>query len=422
MDARLALDGGTPVAAEPLRPVWPRVTVDLEKRLIAQAHTALSIYDNSGVVADFEEAFRAYVGAARALATSSGTAALHSIYYAAGFGPGDEVICCDYGFFITAAPLVHLGARPVFVDCERDGTISVAEVEQAITPRTRAIVATHMWGQPARMRELRRVCDRSGILLLEDCSHAHGARIGGDVVGSHGDAAAWSLQARKTLWAGEGGILCTRHDDIYERALLLGHFNARALQDIAPSSPNHRYAFTGVGLKYRAHPLAMALALPQIGTLDQLIEGRQLAASAMIAAFHDVAGMEVLSQSSHDIIHGYYALVVLVDPAKCGFDREHFLRAMRAENIWYTEIPGQMGTMSDHALFADLDPGRDADGAFETSRRITATAVKFFVPAVGIDYPDADNVVKLITEAIHKVGHLLPTHARVGYGTDGASY
>src|SRR6266568_4221347 len=97
----LAIHGGSPVASQPVHEVWPRLTPDLEACLVVQARDSLSIYDRSGIVQEFEDAFAGYVGVPRALATSSGTVALHSLYYGARIGPGDEVICCDYGFFPT---------------------------------------------------------------------------------------------------------------------------------------------------------------------------------------------------------------------------------------------------------------------------------------------------------------------------------
>jgi perosamine synthetase len=404
--ADLAIRGGRPVAAQPVQEVWPRLTPELEACLLAQARDALSIYGRSGIVEDFEDAFAEYVGVSRTLATSSGTAALHSVYYGARIGPGDEVICCDYGFFATVTPLLQLGATPVFVDCARDGTISVDAAEAAITGKTRAIIVTHMWGQPAQLTALRELCDSKGLLLFEDCSHAHGARFAGQVVGSTGDAAAWSLQAQKTIWAGEGGVLATSHQDLYERALLLGHFNRRALQEIPESSPNFASAFTGTGLKYRAHPLGLALALPQIKTVDQLLEGRQQSAKILIDALTSISGIAVMRNSQQGIVHGNYALVALIDPDACGFDRHDFTAAMHAENIHVVSIPRQMNSMSQYSVFTQAGPAGDTArvaGPLDESLRITATAIKFFVPAAEEDLTgNTDTTV--IADAISKVG------------------
>lgn len=402
----LAIYGGRPVAAEPVREVWPRMTPELHACLDAQAKEGLSIYDRSGIVAEFEDAFAGYVGVPRALATSSGTAALHSLYYGARIGPGDEVICCDYGFFATVTPLLQLGATPVFADCSPDGTLSVASAEAAVTSKTKAIMVTHMWGQPARMDALRALCDKKGLLLFEDCSHAHGARFDGQVVGSLGDGAAWSLQAQKTIWAGEGGVLATGRQDLYERALLLGHFNLRALQEIPPSSPNFASAFTGTGLKYRAHPLGLALALPQIKSVDQLLQDRHLAATDLIDALTSIPGIELVRNSQPGIAHGYYALVALINRDECGFGREAFTAAMHAENICTVSIPRQMNSLSQYPVFTQPGPtgvtARVA-GELDVSRRMTATAVKFFVPASAADLT-AETSPEVVARAIRKVG------------------
>jgi perosamine synthetase len=408
--AGLAWHGGRPVAPSPVLPVWPRMTEAMQERLQDQARQQLSIYDRSGVVRDFESAFAEYVGVHLALATSSGTAALHSIYYGADIGPGDEVICCDYGFFATVTPLVFQGARPVFVDCTMDGTISVAAAEAAITGRTRAIMVTHMWGQPAQLDELQALCERHGLLLLEDSSHAHGARYRGSVVGSFGAASAWSLQANKTIWAGEAGVLVTKDPELYERALLLGHFNRRALQEIPETSPNHAFAFTGTGLKYRAHPLGLALALPQMETLDQLIEGRQKSAAMLIDALLNIPGVRVLARQEPGTVHGYYALVALIDPAACGFDRQAFLQAMQAENMYLVSVPRQMRSMREYELFARHGAlGNDqpaADHPLVNSAQITETAVQFFVPSAAADLTDGTDA-SVVAEAIYKVGTAL---------------
>jgi dTDP-4-amino-4,6-dideoxygalactose transaminase/predicted dehydrogenase len=406
-DPGLAINGGRPVSALPISPAWPRVTDELKDALIAQAGQDISIYDRSGIIQEFEDAFASYVGIPTALATSSGTAALHSLYYGAGIGSGDEVICSDYGFFATAAPLVHLGAHPVLVDCSDDGTISVESAEAAITSRTRAIMVTHMWGQPARLDKLRALCDRKRLLLFEDCSHAHGARFDGSVVGSVGDAAAWSLQARKTVWAGEGGVLGTWDAALFERALLLGHFNLRALQQIPESSPNFALAFTGTGLKYRPHPLGLALALPQIGKLDQVIAGRQKSATILREALSTISGIQFLLREEYGTVHGYYALVALIDQEACGFGRESFIDALRAENVYTASIPRQMATMSHHRLFqmnlARNSELRPPNHFIDNSLRITATAINFFVPSATTDLTEEADV-SVVAEAIYKVG------------------
>jgi perosamine synthetase len=389
------------VSAERVDFPWPVLTHGLERALLDQARSALSIYDRSGVVAAFEDAFSSYVGVPHALATSSGTCALHSIYYGLHLRQGDEVIVSDYGFFATATPLLPLEAHPVFVECEPDGTIAVSSVCEAISSRTRAVVATHMWGMPGRVDELQKLCMDHGLALVEDCSHAHGARLGGRVVGSFGQAAAWSLQAEKTLWAGEGGVLTTKLTDVFERALLIGHFNQRALRDITPESPNHEFAFTGTGLKFRAHPLGLALALAQLPSLDQTIQARQATADQLIGALERIRGIRILSRSYPSRLHSYYGLIALIDPTKCGFTREDFVDILRAEGIYCVRIPKQMSSLSMYPVFAGRCTSKV--NANSWSRRIGPWSVCFFVPALLASDRDRQNF-EFVIEAVQKVG------------------
>ncbi len=400
--SRLAIHGGLPLAPSPIRFQWPVMTDRIASAVATQLREATSLYDRSGIVGRFEDAFAGYSSQTRTLAVCSGTAALHSLYYGSRLGAGDEVICSDYGFFATITPLLHLGVRLVLVDSTANGTIDVAQIESACTVRTKAVVATHMWGQPADVVTLRRICDDRGLLLFEDCSHAYDSRIGERVVGSFGDGAAWSMQAKKTLCAGEGGVLATNNEDIFERALLLGHFNQRALRDIRPDSGNARYAFTGTGLKYRAHPLALAMALAQLDDLAALVDGRQEPADMICAALNELPGVRLLSRSTGSTRHSYYSLVALFDPAECGYAREQFVAALRAENIRIADVPLQMRSMHHYPLVQDAGFGQNGYG-FSNSLRITGQALKFFIPSVVSE----DSVLEktaICAEAIRKVG------------------
>jgi dTDP-4-amino-4,6-dideoxygalactose transaminase len=134
------------------------------------------------------------------------------------------------------------------------------EIEKKITDKTKAIVVTHMWGIPCDMDAITVIAKKHNLRLLEDCSHAHGAKFNEQKVGTFGDAAVWSLQGQKTVTGGEGGILLTDDGEIHTRALLLGQYNKRCKQEIPRDHPLYQYALTGFGLKLRAHPLAIAMA------------------------------------------------------------------------------------------------------------------------------------------------------------------
>lgn len=205
MSSPLALLGGTPSVTEPgPHFTWPPLSGRTTKAVNDQLATSISIYDRSGVIAELEDALAEYHGVQHALLTSSGTAALYSMYAAVGIGPGTEVIVPAYTFFATVTPLLHLSAIPVLAECDEQGNLDPKDVARRVTDQTVAIVVTHMWGTPANVRALRAIADERGVMLLEDGSHAHGAYVGARKVGTFGRAAAFSMNGPKPLSAGEG--------------------------------------------------------------------------------------------------------------------------------------------------------------------------------------------------------------------------
>ncbi len=207
----------------------PQIDTDIRVSVLKQLEEDISIYDNGGIYKTLENALAKIFPTKYLLTVSNGTNALYSMFFGANIGYKDEVIVPAYTFFATATPLFQLGAVPILCDSEENGNISSKAVEKLITSKTKAVVITHMWGVPCDMDLLSKVCKKHNILLLEDCSHAHGATYKNHVVGTHySDAAAWSMQGKKLITAGEGGLLATNNKEIFERAVLLGHFNKRA--------------------------------------------------------------------------------------------------------------------------------------------------------------------------------------------------
>ena len=177
----------------------------------------------------FEEAFKTHLGVGYAIATSSCTGALHMGMAALDIGPGDEVIMADTHWIASAAPIVHLGAKPVFVDILPDSwCLDPALVEQAITPRTKAILAVHLYGNLCAMDELLTLGERHGIPVIEDAAEAIGSVYHGRRAGSMGRFGAFSFHGTKPLTTGEGGMFVTNDADLYERVLTLSnHGRAR---------------------------------------------------------------------------------------------------------------------------------------------------------------------------------------------------
>jgi len=210
-----------------------------------------------------ERAFAALHGATYAVATSSGTTALTATLLAHGIGPGDEVIVPAFSFFATAGSVLSVGAKPIFADVEPDTcTLSVTAATAAVTSRTRAVLAVHLYGHPADLPALSALCQERGLILLEDAAQAHLARIGERSVGTFGTAA-FSLYATKNATTGEGGIVLTSEADIYERL--------RRIRNHGRSQPD---LHGSLGFNFRLTNLAAAVGLPQLARLPAWTQKR----------------------------------------------------------------------------------------------------------------------------------------------------
>ncbi|SDL66082.1 dTDP-4-amino-4,6-dideoxygalactose transaminase [Glycomyces sambucus] len=357
MTSPLALLGGTSAIDRPgPHFTWPPITDATRKAVADQLDTAVSIYDRSGVIADLEDALATYFGVRYALLTSSGTAALYSMYAAAGIGPGMEVIVPAYTFFATVTPLLHVGATPVLAECDERGNLDPADVLTRITHRTRAIAVTHMWGAPADVIELRRIADLHGLRLFEDGSHAHGATAAGRKIGSFGDAAAFSMNGPKPLSAGEGGFLLTDDSEIHHRALLHGQYNKRCRNEIPKTDDLYRYAVTGMGLKHRIHPLAAAMGLEQLGNLDTYLAGRDETATYLRDQLSDIPGIEPIAPAEGDR-SSWYGLILRYRPDQLnGLTLDHYFEALQAEGALEADRPGSTCPLNLLPLFQEPGP------------------------------------------------------------------
>ncbi|MFB8053510.1 DegT/DnrJ/EryC1/StrS family aminotransferase [Streptomyces rubiginosohelvolus] len=291
MTTTLALDGGAPTLPDSPQLQWPRLTPahhDAVHKLLDAAE--LSYYGREGEAERLENQWRTRLGGAHTLAVSSGTAALHSAFYALGAEPGTEVICPTNTFLATVMPLIQTGATPVLADAEDDtGNIDPASIKNAITDKTVGIVVTHLWGHPCDMDAITAIAREHNLWIVEDCSHAHGATYSGREVGSIGDAAAISFQSAKLVFAGQGGLFAAREREVFERAVLLGHFRVRAKQDV--TSDLGRYASTGFGLNYRMHPVSAALARVSTEQMDDLIQQRQAKLNRLTERLSQIPGL-----------------------------------------------------------------------------------------------------------------------------------
>lgn len=349
---KLAIDGGTPIMSkEKGKFVHPKITKEIEEAVIDQLHDTISIYDNSNIFKKFEDEFAKYHNKKYGLVTSSGTSALHSLYDAIGLKKGDEVICPIYTFFATVTPIFQTGAKPVFVDCDETGNMDYKKVEEKINSNTKAIMVTHMWGYPCKMDELRKIADKYGIYLLEDCSHAHGGEYKGKKLGEWSDAAAFSLQGNKIITGGEGGIVITNNKYIYKNCILLGHYNKRCKQEINPNSTDYKYAVTGKGLKLRAHPLAIRIAYEQFKHLDEINKTKHDMVEIVRNTIDQIDGLS-LNVPYDGSKCSYYALIIKYDPSKFNnVPIEKFIKALNEEGGVEFDKPGSTCPLNRLELF-----------------------------------------------------------------------
>lgn len=217
----------------------------------------------------FEEAIKAHLGVKYAIATSSCTGALHMGMAALGIGPGDEVIMADTNWVATAAPIVHLGAKPVFVDILEDSwCLDPALVEAAITPRTKAVVAVHLYGNLCEMDTLLAIGEKYGIPVIEDAAEAIGSVYHGKRAGSMGKFGSFSFHGTKTVTTGEGGMFVTNDPALYEHVLKLSN-HGRARGQTKQFWPEM------IGFKYKMSNIQAAIGCAQMERIDALIERKR---------------------------------------------------------------------------------------------------------------------------------------------------
>jgi dTDP-4-amino-4,6-dideoxygalactose transaminase len=206
----------------------------------------------------FEREFALVAGTSQAIAVNSGTAALHLALVAAGVGAGDEVITVPFTFVATVAAICHAGAQPVFVDIDaRSFTIDVAQIEAAITPRTKAILPVHLYGQAADIDPIRSIADRHGLVVIEDAAQAHASQYRGRPCGSLGDLGCFSFYPSKNLGAcGEGGLIATSNRVFADRLRLLRDWGQTArYQHVIPGYNARMDAFQGAILRVKLRHL-----------------------------------------------------------------------------------------------------------------------------------------------------------------------
>ena len=273
----------------------------------------------------FEAQFRDHLGVRHAIATSSCTGALHLGLAALRISPGDEVILADTNWVASVAPVVHLGATPVFVDILPDSwTLDPERVEAAITPRTRAIIAVHLYGNLCQMDELLALGDRHGIAVVEDAAEALGSVYHGRRAGSVGRFGAFSFHGSKTLTTGEGGMFVTDDGALYEEVLTLSN-HGRARGQTKQFWPDV------VGYKYKMSNLQAAIGCGQMERIDALTQRKREILVRYRELLSPYDGVSMNPEPS-GTVNGAWMPTAVFDP-ETGVTRDRLQAAFAEQNI-----------------------------------------------------------------------------------------
>jgi len=285
-------------------------------------------------IAAFEQALAERVGARYAVAFSSGTAALHGACFAAGIGPGDEVITTPITFLASSNCVLYCGGRPVFADIRLDTyNIDPDAIARLITDRTRAIIPVDFAGQPAEIDRIMALAKERGLVVIEDAAHALGATYDGRQVGSLADMTMFSFHPVKHITTGEGGVIVTDNETYYEKLLLFrNHGMTRDPKKLLANDGPWYYEMHELGYNYRITDIQAALGLSQLGKLDRFVEMRRSIARTYTEAFAGMEGLVVPHQ--HPKADSSWHLYVLRwEPDRFRRTRREIFEALRAENI-----------------------------------------------------------------------------------------
>jgi UDP-4-amino-4-deoxy-L-arabinose-oxoglutarate aminotransferase len=280
-------------------------------------------------VARFEGLFAEYLGCRHALGVTSCTGALHMALLALGVGAGDEVITTPMTFVATATAIMEAGARPVFVDVEPEtGNLDAARVEAAITPRTRAIVPVHLYGQMCDMRALRAIADRRGLVLIEDAAHCVEGERDGVRPGQLSEAACFSFYATKSLTCGEGGAVVTNSAEVARKLRLLRLHGVTKTADDRSREGYLHWDIVTLGWKYNMDNIQAALLLPQMARLDENWKKRLALAERYQARLSGIPGLS-WPRTAPGVRHAWHLFAAWVH----GGRRDPVVESLQAQGI-----------------------------------------------------------------------------------------
>jgi len=322
-DARLAMDGGRPAV-----PSWPSSAPHFgsaEAKGLARVMMSKQLGCTGGTeVPALEREFAKIYGAPKAVASTSGTSAIHVAVAAVNPDPCDEIITTAMSDMGTAIPILLANCIPVFADVDPlTGSLTAATIAKKITPRTRAVIVVHLFGRPADMAPIVDLCRPKGIAIIEDCAQSHFAEYKGKKVGTFGDLGCFSLQQSKQITCGDGGLTLVNREDLIERAsLFIDKGRSRKAGRV------HLF----LGANYRMTELAGTVARAQLAKGPQLIAARRTAANALSAKLAGMPGI-IVPKDAPGTNPSWWLYNFLIDEARVGVNADTFCDALGMEGV-----------------------------------------------------------------------------------------
>ena len=342
----LAINGGTKAVTVKPKENWKGPVQKIKQLVCQMIDEGIWSQCGQGISLEFEEKFKEYIGTKYCLSQNNGTSALWSAYYAAGIGPGDEVLHPAYTWICSISPAVHMGARPVFCEIDPETLlIDPYDMEKRITEKTKAVSIVHLYGNVCDMDAIMSIAKKHGIIVIEDCSHSYGAEWDNKKVGTIGDIGCFSMQGGppadtsggtgKPLPGGEAGLVITNNRDYYEKILLFCHLNRPGLDEEFTNPVYRELAPTNLGLKFRAHPWALAGGLIFLESLDERNEKRTKYRSKIFKALSNIKGVMPVKSYPKAKPAGFYGgMHMLYLPEELdGLPAERFIEALKAEGV-----------------------------------------------------------------------------------------
>lgn len=324
--AQLAINGGEPVVKRNFPwPIYDEQDVQAVADVVRSGQWGNP--DCGDAVATFEQQFAAYCGSKYAISCVNGSVSLRLALIACGVRPGDEVIVPPYTFIATASVVVEVNCVPVFVDIDPDTyNLDPKQIEAAITDRTRAIIPVHFAGLACDMDAIMAIARRHKLRVIEDAAHAHGADYKGKKLGSIGDAGSFSFQSSKNLTAGEGGIVITNDDALYQ--------TMNSLRNVGRLPHGQWYDHFNPGCNYRITQLQAVLLSEQLKRLDEQTRVRNENGLYLDSLLAQIDGITPLRRGDIAIRNSYHLYIVKYDKAKFGqIPKQEFVKMLAAEGV-----------------------------------------------------------------------------------------